>query len=286
MIGNNSYSEILSEDLLTETTRAQLVSVSRNADLYIGDTSRGKNRFERKKFSKVAKQVKLFNDIDMNDFFKKDLLTVKIPVTGETNEYTVYIQLDGVVEEMSRNIKTNSNKFEYRTVIQSITKVFNTTNVRVKCSCPDFQFRYAHQLIINNESVDDTSKDPGPGKTGMANSKGKGCKHILLCLNNGDWIMKIASCIKNYITYMDENKHELFMKLIFPKLYSFDATEAEENGIIPEDTDLDTTKNIIDVINDWAKNRGKFKKGSNKNPITGTGGRQKKETEEKEDEEK
>jgi hypothetical protein len=37
-------------------------------------------------------------------------------------------------------------------------------------------------------SVDDTSNDPGPGK-GIANpndSKGRGCKHILLVLANGD----------------------------------------------------------------------------------------------------
>ena len=34
-------------------------------------------------------------------------------------------------------------------------------------------------------------------------------------------------------------------------------------------------QDIIDIVNEYGKNRGKFKKGSNKNPVTGTGGKQK-----------
>lgn len=170
--------------MLHEDTRAQLISKSRNADLY-KNPIHGKNRFERKKYSKVASQVKSFNQIDMNKFFKQDILEVNIPVVGETDTYTVTIRLDGVVAEIAKNIKANNNKFEFRTVVQALTKVFNSSNnVRVKCTCDDFKYRFAHQLILNNNSVDGTDKDPGPGKTGMANTQGKGCKHILLALNN------------------------------------------------------------------------------------------------------
>ena len=30
---------------------------------------------------------------------------------------------------------------------------------------------------------------------------------------------------------------------------------------------------MIDIVNEYGRTRGQFKKGSNKNPITGTGGR-------------
>lgn len=120
-----------------------LVSKSRNAGSYI-DQSRGKNRFERKKLSKIAKTVKQYNQIDMNKFFKDDILEVKIPVQGETDQYTVSIRLAGIVNEIAKNIKNNQNKFEYRTVIQAITKVFNTGNVYVKCNCDDYKYRFAH----------------------------------------------------------------------------------------------------------------------------------------------
>lgn len=255
---------------LNEDTRTQLTSKSRNADNYKNPV-RGKNRWERKKYSKVATQVKSYNNINMNDFFKKDLLTINIPVTGETNDYTVTFQLDGVMSELARNVKSNKNIFEYRSVVQALTKVFNTADIKVKCTCNDFKYRYQHQLIINNNNVDGTDKDPGPGRTGMANTSGKGCKHVLLALANLDWVMKVASCIKNYISYMDENKHQLFIKVIFPKLYGITADEAIENGIVPEDTDLETDKNTIETINDWAKNRGKMKPGTNINPAAGKG---------------
>ena len=103
----------------------------------------------------------------------------------------------------------------------------------------------------------------------MANpndDKGRGCKHILLVLANGDWIMKVASVINNYIHYAEEKLRQPFLKLIFPKLYGVTADEAIEKDLVPEDFELDSTTDIIDIINDFGKNRGKYKQGSNKNP--------------------
>ena len=51
---------------------------------------------------------------------------------------------DNTVVEIAKNVKNNKNKFEYRTVIQAITKIFNTGNVYVKCSCDDYKYRFAH----------------------------------------------------------------------------------------------------------------------------------------------
>jgi hypothetical protein len=45
------------------------------------------------------------------------------------------------------------------------------------------------------------------------------------------------------------------------------ADEAAENDIVADEEDLESGKDLIDIINDWAKNRGKFKKGSNINPV-------------------
>lgn len=255
-------------ELLTEATRTQLVAQSRSVGMY-KNQERGKNRMDRKKYSKIANAVKSYNQIDMNDLFKKDILKVNIPVVGENDEYTVTIKIEGVVAEIQKNIKNNNNKLEFRTIIQALTKVFNTTDVYVKCTCPDFKYRFAHWNILKNVSVDDSSNDPGPGK-GIANpndDKGRGCKHILLVLANGSWMMKVASVIQNYCHFLSEKKPEAFLKLVFPKLYGVPADEAADNGIVADNEDLETGKDLIDIINDWAKNRGKFKKGSNINPV-------------------
>ena len=271
------YIKAKKSELLLEDTRNMLVSKSRNVGSY-KDTSRGKNRFERKKYSSVAKTVKQYNKIDMNKLFKEDILEVSIPVVGEHDSYTVSIKMEGVVKEIANNIKNNKNQLEYRTIVQAITKIFNSTNIWVKCTCPDYKYRFAHWNIVNNVSVDDTSKDPGPGK-GIANpndDQGRGCKHVLLVLANGDWIMKVSSVINNYIHYAEEKLRQPFLKLIFPKLYGVTIEEASDKDLLPEDFELKTTTDIIDLINDYGKNRGKYQKGSNKNPITGTGGRAKK----------
>lgn len=261
---------------LIEATRTQLVAQSRNVGQY-KDTSRGKTRLDRKKYSKLANAVKSYNEIDMNKVFKQDILQVNIPVVGETDEYTVTIKIEGVIAEIQKNIKNNGNKFEYRTIIQALTKVFNTTDVYVKCTCPDHKYRFKHWNILKNVSVDDSSQDPGPGR-GIVNphdDKGRGCKHVLLALSNGEWMMKVASVINNYCHFLSEKKPDAFLKLVFPKLYGVPADEAAENDLVEDNEDLETGKDLIDTVNDWARNRGKFKKGSNKNPVTGTGGRQK-----------
>lgn len=274
MVPQWSYKILEAE--LHEDSRTLLVSKSRSVGPY-KDQMRGKNRFERKKHSQIAKTVKQYNKIDMNKLFKEDILEIAVPVTGETDSYTVSIRMEGVVAEIARNIKNNKNKLEFRTIVQSLTKVFNSANIFVKCTCPDYKYRFAHWNIVNRVSVDDTSKDPGPGK-GIRNpndSLGRGCKHVLLCLANGDWIMKVASVINNYIHYAEEKLQKPFLKLIFPKLYGIPYDEAAENDLLPDDFELDSSTSIIDTINEYGKNRGKYKPGTNKNPVTGTGGKQK-----------
>ena len=251
-----------------EANRTSLIAQSRNAGVY-KNQERGRNRFDRKRYSKIANAVKSYNQINMNSLFKQDILQVNIPVVGENDEYTVTIKLEGVIGEVQKNIKNNNNKLEYRTVIQALTKVFNTTDVYIKCTCPDAKYRFAHWNILKNVSVDDSASDPGPGK-GIANPNddmGRGCKHMLLVLANGDWMMKVASVIVNYCHFLSEKKPEAFLKLVFPKLYGVPADEAAENDIVADEEDLESGKDLIDIINDWAKNRGKFKKGSNINPV-------------------
>lgn len=270
------YIQIKKTDLLLEDTRTMLVSKSRNAGTY-KDQSRGKNRFDRKRYSQVAKTVKQYNKIDMNRLWKEDILEVSIPVVGETDEYTVSIKMEGVIKEIAANIKNNKNQLEYRTVIQALTKVFNSSNIWVKCTCEDFRYRFAHNLIVANVSVDDSSKDPGPGK-GIANpndDKGRGCKHILLVLANGAWLMKVASVINNYIHYAEEKLQKPFLKLIFPKLYGYPAEEMVEQGLIDTEEYLDSTTGLIDAINEYGKSRGKYKPGTNVNPVTRTEGKTK-----------
>lgn len=138
----NNLNLVLKSPLL-EATRTQLAASSRNVGVY-KDQSRGKNRFARKKYSKIAATVKQYNNIDMNALFKEDRLEVQIPVIGETDTYKVTIRVNGVITELAKSIKLNNYKLEFKNVIQSITKVFNTTDVYINCTCPDHLYNFAH----------------------------------------------------------------------------------------------------------------------------------------------
>jgi hypothetical protein len=89
-------------------------------------------------------------------------------------------------------------------------------------------------------------------------------------------MLKCASVLNNYCHYLSEKKPDAFLKLVFPKLYGVPADEAAENGLVEDNEDLETGKDLIDVVNEWARTRGRFQKGSNKNPVSNTGPNDKK----------
>lgn len=91
--------------------------------------------------------------------------------------------------------------------------------------------------------------------------------------------MKVASVINNYVHYSEEHMSDAFLKVIFPKLYGMPAEDMVSQDLVDDESFLDSSKGLIDAINEYGKNRGKYPKGSNKNPVTGTGGRAKKDEE-------
>ena len=64
-----NYFHQLNEQLLLELNRGQLINKSKSSDNY-KDTSKGRNRWERRNKSKIATRVDQYNKIDMNSFFK------------------------------------------------------------------------------------------------------------------------------------------------------------------------------------------------------------------------
>ena len=128
----------LTEALLLEVSRRDLINKSKKgADYSPNNQGLGKNRWERKKWSRVANSTREFNSIDMNTFFKKDILIVNVPVQGETDNYIVKIKFSGVVAEIQKNVQANNNKLDYRIISQALSKVFNSGDVYEHCSCPD-----------------------------------------------------------------------------------------------------------------------------------------------------
>ena len=135
---------LLTEEILDEARRQELIDKSKNADSYAkNNQAKGKNRWERKRYSSISTTVKEYNDINMDAFFKGDILEFGIRVHGETDDYVVTITFEGILKELQREVKGNNNVLNFKCVLRALMMCFNNENVYVSCTClhPDTKIK-------------------------------------------------------------------------------------------------------------------------------------------------
>lgn len=264
----NYFNNIKEE--LNESSRSNLISRAKSADRY----KNGKeNRWTRKSKCSVASTVKDYNKIDMNTFWKEDTLNFGVRVKGETGEYTVSISFKDILPKIERKIKDNKNLLQIRCIYDALIQAINNGDVLISCDCPDYTYRLKYWNSKNGDEAKE-KETRASDITNPDNTKGPACKHILAVLNNVDWLKKIASVINNYINYCKDNMGSNYAKFIFPKLYGMPYTKAvqltlddyDENGELKDN--LDSSEEIINLANALGRVRGRFTKGSNKNPAS------------------
>lgn len=132
------------ESYLAEKTRQQLLDKSRNGAAYAPDNrAKGKNRYERRKYSKVAATIKDYNSIDMNAFFKGDYLEFGVPVHGETDDYVVTVTFERILPRLQQEVRSDRNRLSEKAVLRALLGAFNTGDVYVSCTClhPDTRIK-------------------------------------------------------------------------------------------------------------------------------------------------
>lgn len=276
---------------LNEDSRSQLISRSKTGANYSpNNRAKGRNRYERRVHSKVSKSVKEFNSINMNKLFKDDILDVDIKVNGETDDYVVTLKMSGVLQNLQKELDP-SKPINFRDVTRALLKAFNGEDVYIRCSCPDWNYRFGHWALKHSiDSYDDVFNtqgrivSAGPNQkenpiviaqaprfdwTNKHDDKGAACKHVLLVLANNTWIMKVASVITNYIKYMEKNMPDLYAKIIYPAIFEKEYVPMSEYGKEDEieikqseEEPLETDTDTIDTANKWNRTRTQFQKGN------------------------
>lgn len=140
---------------LIEDKRTDLIRASKKADNYSASNREfGKNRFERRLKSKVSNSVKEFNSINMDKFFKEDTLDVNILVKGETNDYSVTIKFTSVLENIREEMSKLNDEFNIRCIMRGLVTSFNSDDIYVHCSCPDWCLHEDTEIkLLNGNSV-------------------------------------------------------------------------------------------------------------------------------------
>ena len=240
---------------LIEATRQQLITKGKNGAPY-KDQSHGRNRYERRRYSKVAGSTAQYNQIDMNSLFKEDVLVVNIVVQGETNDYIVSVKFEGVLKNVRELVAKNNDKFEFKVVFQALMDAINSNDVYIHCTCPDWTYSgNAYWATVNNYNSGPQQTNNGKGIVNPKDTKGSGCKHILLVLSNISWIMKVASVINNYVHYAETHMRTNYDKYIVPAIYGYEQQRLFRSG----NKALGTSKQTLDKANRAGAVRGRFK---------------------------
>lgn len=254
---------------IDEATRNQLIAKSRKADNY---KDKEGNRWTAKNKCSVANKVEDYNKLDMNTFWKQDVLKFNIKVKGETDTYNVGVEFNNILNRVQKKVKENDYELTIKCIYNSLFEALNSSDVKISCSCKDFQYRFKVWATKQGYNAD----DPETREAKITNPKdslGAGCKHILCALNNASWLKKIASVINNYIAYCKDEMEYNYSRFIFPKVYGMAYDKAVQMTLDDYDSEgnikdtLPSDEAILNLSNALGKNRGKIKPGSNKNPI-------------------
>ena len=231
----------LNEALLVEKTRQELINKSRKGDAY-KDTSKGKNRWERRRKSKIDAGTAQYNKLNMNDFFKKDVLELNLTVHGETDDYNVKVKMNGVLKFIQDEIKHNNGKMEFKCVLRAINRAFNEDAVYFFCDCPDFKYRQQYWATKGDYNAGPAQNDNGKGIANPNDTKGGGCKHVNLVQSGIDWIMKTASVVNNYCKYLERSNQRLYADIVYPKLFGIPYDKGVQLSLLDDEDDLENAK--------------------------------------------
>lgn len=199
------------------------------------------------------------NSINMDKLFKEDILTVNIPVHGETDDYEVRITFGGFLEILRDQIK-RTNNLSFREISRAAITGFNKDDVFISCSCFDFKYRFSYYATRNQITSGEPENRPSD-ITNPHDTLGSGCKHILLVLNNTSWILRVSRVISNYISYMEKHYQKMYADIIYPAIYGKEYEDPIQTNMF-DDNSLSTDPVTIDAANNWRKDNTKFKPGN------------------------
>lgn len=243
---------------ILEDKRQQLLSTSKQGK----KEKDGKTRYQKRVKSKVKSNVSNLNKVNFNQLFKENIMTVNLDVSGETNDYIVTISFGGFLDELRRELKKANDILSLKIIIRALLNAFNSDNVYIRCTCPDFRYRGAYWASKNDLIVGEKETRPSD-ITNPNNDIGPGCKHIMLVLSNTSWIIKLSSVVHNYINYMQKHYEKMYADIIYPAIYQKKYEEPVQLDLDTMDKDdLDTSSDMLDKSNKYARDKGKFKVGN------------------------
>lgn len=178
---------------------------------------------------------------------------------SSVEDAVAYFQLNHKIKHIERIISDETPVYNISVKEQPN---FLTNAGVILHNCPDFQYRLAYH-DTKNDTITGAQELRPSDITNPNDTKGPGCKHIMLVLANHSWLIKVASVIVNYVNWMKANREMLYADAIYPALYGKKYTDEEPVQMSMDDTSvLDTDIDTLDRANQAARAKGQFKQGN------------------------
>ena len=253
--------------ILYEVTRSQMNANNKKGKPYVDYNQHlGKNRYERRVHSKLGTSVNQLNRLDMNKLFKEDILDINLEVKGETDDYIVRISFSGFLDELHDQLKQNNNELDLKAITRALVRAFNSENVFISCTCPDFRYRFAHWATVGDFKAGEGEIRPNRfDVTNKDNVMGSSCKHIALALANTSWLIRTGNVIRNYIGYMEKHYEQLYADVIYPAIYEkpYEGDNIQQDLFGVSELDDNNPNNVSPLTaNKWARTKGQWQKGN------------------------
>lgn len=243
---------------LLEDRRNELISRGQRGEREKGD---GKTRYQKRVKSRFSTSTAEYNKIDMNALFKDNILTVRVPVVGETDNYLVTIKFGGFLDLLHNRLRRDKSEvLDLKEVIRALLDAFNSDDVYISCSCKDFYYRFGYYATVTNINAGEPQLIPSD-ITNPKNTLGPGCKHVMLVLANTSWLIKLASTVRNYIIYIQNHRPKDYADIIYPAIYGKKYEEPVQLSLDDSD-ELTSDEEIINISNKEGRTRTQFKPGN------------------------
>lgn len=169
--------------IVNEVTRKNLVGKTK-----VGSPTRYNKRL---RYSAMS-----IPEIDEEQLLNNDMLVIRVQV----GKYVCTIAFEGVIKKLVEIVKRDRlHRVIRRFVVQALNQQVDITeNVYVRCSCPDFRFRYSY-YATKYEYIWGAPENRPAKITNPYDSIGATCKHLVAILANKKWLVKAASVVNDFI---------------------------------------------------------------------------------------
>lgn len=136
-----------------------------------------------------------YKGINMDDFLKKDILTIETKV----GDYNCIVSYQGVLTRLKDILKIQPKpNVTLQSIIKAMSSAFDDTDIKVDCNCGDFVYRFAYWATKFGYKYGKPENRPAK-ITNPKDKKGAMCKHLTSLLSNKRWLVKVASIVNDYI---------------------------------------------------------------------------------------